>query len=120
MWQKKVSNKTFAFYLLIKYWFKILTAEDHKYIKLTYKLMLNDIEASPNTVNWASLLRRMLSELGFYDVWVQQGVGNYDIFIRGVFRNNVDFFNNFAMLCSMVIKIILICFLILLPSFPRV
>ena len=40
--------------------------------------------------------------------------------IRGVFRNNVDFFNNFAMLCSMVIKIILICFLILLPSFPRV
>ena len=40
--------------------------------------------------------------------------------IRGVFRNNVDFFNNFAMLCSMVIKIILICFPILLPSFPRV
>ena len=36
------------------------------------------------------------------------------------FRNNVDFFNNFAMLCSMVIKIISICFLILLPSFPRV
>ena len=25
--------------------------------------------------------------------------------IRGVFRNNVVFFNNFAMLCSMVIKL---------------
>ena len=42
------------------------------------------------------------------------------IHIRGVFRNNVDFFNNFTVLCSMVIKIILICFCIFLPSFRRV
>ena len=28
----------------------------------------------------------------------------YNTDIRGVFRNNVDFFNNFTMLCSMVIK----------------
>ena len=77
----RTNFQTKRFLLLIKYWFKILTAEDHKYIKLIYKIMLNDIEASPNTVNWASLIRRMLSELGFYDVWVQQGVGNYDIFI---------------------------------------
>ena len=27
--------------------------------------------------------------------------------IRGVFRNNVDFFNNFTMLCSMVIQSII-------------
>ena len=37
-----------------------------------------------------------------------------------VFRNNVDFFNNFTMLSSMVIKIISVCFLIFLPSFRRV
>ena len=43
-----------------------------------------------------------------------------NVSIRGVFRNNVDFFNNFTMLCSMVIKIIPICFLIFLPSFRRV
>ena len=40
--------------------------------------------------------------------------------LRGVFRNNVDYFNNFTMLCSMVIKIISMCFLIFLPYFRRV
>ena len=38
----------------------------------------------------------------------KNGHGDQDgchAFMRGVFRNNVDFFNNFAMLCSMVIKI---------------
>ena len=40
--------------------------------------------------------------------------------IRGVFRNNVDFFNNFTMLCSMVINNISICFRIFLPSIRRV
>ena len=39
---------------------------------------------------------------------------------RGVFRNNVDFFNNFTLLCSMEIKIISMCFCIFLPSFRRV
>ena len=40
--------------------------------------------------------------------------------VRGVFRNNIDFFNNFTILCSMVIKIISMCFHIFLPSFCRV
>ena len=52
----RTNFQTKRFLLLINYWFKILTAEDHKYIKLTYQLMLNDIEAVPNTINWASLL----------------------------------------------------------------
>ena len=40
--------------------------------------------------------------------------------VRGVFRNNVDFLNNFTMLWSMVIKIISMCFRIFLPSFSKV
>ena len=40
--------------------------------------------------------------------------------LRGVFRNNVDFLNNFTMLCSMVITIISMCFRIFLSSFRRV
>ena len=40
--------------------------------------------------------------------------------IRGVFRNNVDFFNNFTTLCSMLMKIISIYFPIFLQSFHRV
>ena len=40
--------------------------------------MLQDVEAHPTKVNWAVLVRNLLSELGFYEVWVQQGVGNYN------------------------------------------
>ena len=43
--------------------------------------MLQDVEAHPNQVNWAVLVRNLLAELGFYEVWIQQGVGNYNVFI---------------------------------------
>ena len=66
---------------IINYWFKILTSQDTKYIKHVYNFMLQDVEAHPNKVNWAVLVRNLLSELGFYEVWVQQGVGNYNVFI---------------------------------------
>ena len=44
-----------------------------------------------------------------YITFDEDKVGSYShvlILIRGVFRNNVDVFNNFTMLCSMVINII--------------
>ena len=40
--------------------------------------------------------------------------------LQGVFRNNVDFLNNFTMLCSMDIKTISMSFSIFLPSLRRV
>ena len=66
---------------IINYRFKILTSQDTKNIKHVYNFMLQDVEAHPNKVNWAVLVRNLLSELGFYEVWVQQGVGNYNVFI---------------------------------------
>ena len=45
---------------------------------------------------------------------------NHPSMVRAVFRNKVDFFNNFTLLSSMVIKIISMCFRIFLPSFRRV
>ena len=63
--------------LIIKYWFKILYSREIKYIKLIYKLMLNDIDTHPTVINWASLVRDILLPLGFYEVWLQQGVGDY-------------------------------------------
>ena len=44
-------------------------------------MMLNDTEDHPNKINWAILVRNILSKLGFYEVWVQQGVGNYNLFL---------------------------------------
>ena len=33
---------------IIKYWFKILTCENTKYIRSAYNMMINDIEIRPN------------------------------------------------------------------------
>ena len=67
--------------MIVKYWFKILAAQESKYIRLIYNLMLQDIELEPNKINWASLVRHLLMSLGFYNVWLNQGVGNKNVFI---------------------------------------
>ena len=43
--------------------------------------MLRDIELLATKVNWDSVVRHLFCSLGFYDVWVQQGVGDYSKFI---------------------------------------
>ena len=37
--------------------------------------MLNDLEELPNKTNWASLVRKLLMSLGFYEVWLSQPGG---------------------------------------------
>ena len=66
---------------MIKYWFKVICSPEHKYINLIYKLMLDDIETRPLKHNWATQVKRVLSSLGFYHVWLAQGVGNYQSFL---------------------------------------
>lgn len=72
----------------MKYWFKILESEEAKFIKHAYQLLLNDIEGKPNCVNWASKVKFLLSSLGFYEVWVNQGVGNKNVFLK-VFKQRL-------------------------------
>ena len=67
-------------YFIIKYWFKILNCNENKYIKHIYKMMLADLEEYPNKINWAYLVKDLLSRMGFYDVWLTQGVGNLRLF----------------------------------------
>ena len=43
--------------------------------------MLNDIEEQPLKQNWALSVKKLLSRLGFMDVWIFQGVGNVKLFI---------------------------------------
>ena len=66
---------------IVKYWFKILASEEQKYINIVYRMMLRDMELKPNAVNWASLVKHLLMSLGFYEVWLAQGVGDYKAFI---------------------------------------
>ena len=77
----RTTYQTKRYLIIIKYWFKILSAHNNKYIKIIYELMLRDIERLPRKVNWASLVRHLLMTLGFYDVWLGQGVGSYDGFM---------------------------------------
>ena len=80
----RTSIQTNVFYAIINYWFKILECENSKYIKYAYQLMLNDLEINQNTTNWASKLKDLLSTLGFYEVWLNQGVGNKKVFLSEV------------------------------------
>ena len=68
-----------TFYAIIKYWFKILESDNTKCIRYAYELMLSDLHRKPNTVNWA--YKVILSSLGFYEVWLTQGVGNKNMLL---------------------------------------
>ena len=68
-------------YSIIKYWFKILTTPDNIYVKIIYNIMLSDLEELPDKTNWASLVRSLLMNLGFYDAWLLQGVAKVNIFL---------------------------------------
>ena len=72
----KVLLQNKIFLSIMKYWFKILESEETRFNKIAYQLLLNDIVNKPNCVNWVSKVKILLSSLGFYDVWVNQGVGN--------------------------------------------
>ncbi len=74
--------------IIIKYWFKILLSSENKYIKQIYRVMLNDMVDLPNKQNWASQVKTLLSNLGFYNVWLNQGVGDVDVFIS-VFKQRL-------------------------------
>ena len=73
----RTSYITKIYFIILKYWFKINLAVENKYIKIVYNLMLRNLERLPNKVNWASLVKHLLMTLGFYNVWLGQGLGNY-------------------------------------------
>ena len=78
----RMNYYTHRLYNIIKYWLKIINCNDNKYIKYVYKFMLNDIHRNPNIKNWANMVKNTLSNLGFYNVWLAQGVGNINNFLH--------------------------------------
>ena len=82
----------YARYAITKYWFKILQSDDGKYIKIIYHLMLKDNETKPNIKNWASLLRNILSNLGFLHVCLFQEVGDIKQFLVVLKQRLIDNF----------------------------
>ena len=58
---------------IIEYWLKICNSNRNKYIRNMYNVLVSDIIRYPNRINWVSLVRDLLSHLGFQYVWLQQG-----------------------------------------------
>ena len=83
---------TTRYVTIIKYWLKILKMKEIKYVKIIYNMMINDIELSQNTVNLASLVKHLLASLGFYNVWLDQSVGNDKYFIELIRQRLTDNF----------------------------
>ena len=47
------------------------------------------LNINPNKVSWVTLLKDLLSTLGFYKVWLAQSAGNVDVFIH-VFKQRLS------------------------------
>ena len=50
----------------MKFWLKLLGANEREYINVVYKIMLSDLTLHPNKTNWASFMRDTLSRLVFF------------------------------------------------------
>ena len=44
-------------------------------------MMLRDIEINVRKTNWALLVRNLRGNLGFFEVWLNQGVGDVNLFL---------------------------------------
>ena len=66
----------------IKYWYKLITAEENKYNSKCYKLLYR-LDAAGRK-NWASDMRSLLCCLGFGIVWYSQTVGDIKLFISEI------------------------------------
>ena len=84
----RTTLKNYRLTSVIRYWFKILTCTDTKYVKLVYEMMLNDLNLRPNKPNWAYYVKHLLESLGFNNVWLNQGVGNINRFML-IFRERL-------------------------------
>ena len=66
---------------IIKYWLKVVQLNENKLVKCIYNMMLQDLELFPNKTNWALLVRDLLASLGFFEVWLEQSVGDINFFL---------------------------------------
>lgn len=73
---------------IVRYWLKLCSMFDTKYPKIVYNFLVDQINDRPNTRNWASNVKDLLSRLGFYEVWLSQGVGNSKVFLN-LFKQRV-------------------------------
>ena len=61
-----------------------MQTNENKYYKKIYLLLKSDSDRYPTRKNWCTLLKHLLCNLGFYQVWLCQDVGQTKIFLLNV------------------------------------
>lgn len=77
----RLDYQTQRYFIIIKYWLKVVNSEGHKFVNIIYNTMLQNINNNNRIVNWVSLVRQLLFKMGFGEVWMQQNVGNRKVFL---------------------------------------
>lgn len=74
----------------IKYWFRLLQMDEKRLPWQAYQMLVK-LDENGKTC-WATSVREILCQTGFYYVWLQQGVGDVSSFVRAFRRRLVDMF----------------------------
>ena len=61
---------------VIKYWLKSVQLDITKFASLMYRTLDNN----PTHMSWARNVKTLLQSTGIYEDWVNQGVGNVNVF----------------------------------------
>ena len=75
---------------IIKYWLNIVMGKKSPYVVGLYHFFLRQIDSN-NKPSWVRSVKS-LNRTGFGDVWVNQGVGNIDMFMNTFKQRLIDTF----------------------------
>ena len=77
---------------VIRYWLKIVQLDNTKFAREMYSLMYRHLDNNPTHMSWARNVKTLLQSTGLYETWVNQGVGNVNVFISLVKQRAFDMF----------------------------
>ena len=72
---------------IVKYWLNIVHGNKSAYVNSLYQSSVTSMDVT-NTASWARSVKSLLFTHGFGDVWLNQGVGDTETFLR-VFRERI-------------------------------
>ena len=61
---------------------KVVKCTSTDYLKHIYNVMLQELNMYPNRNSWEKSVKTVLENLGFYNVWLNQGVENESLFLK--------------------------------------
>ena len=79
-----------AYIRCIKFWLRIMQLPDKRITKQAYQMLLQMDERGNNC--WVSEVRNLLSNTGFYFVWLYQGTGNIEMFLQTLKQRLIDMY----------------------------